>query len=155
MRLGPSQGATNPQAGPTTHDQVGCGEGPLQGGGRPRPKPLAGVAVSKRGRPWVWLVPAARPQVAAARCKVTRGSPAARATAGRSGRQQGQHPRKAAPPEGSSACLLRRAAATMATQMRARGIGHTFRKRTILPQWIQEISMTVLVYRIPEIPSTF
>ncbi|RWV85840.1 hypothetical protein GW17_00052331, partial [Ensete ventricosum] len=52
-----------------------------------------------------WRLPAARPQGAAPRA----GLSPARATAGRSGRQQGQRPREAVlpaqvPPEGSSAC---------------------------------------------------
>ncbi|RWW06708.1 hypothetical protein GW17_00029942 [Ensete ventricosum] len=47
---------------------------------------LQGAAASRRDRPRAWLAPsgaapAARPQVAVARCKAARGSPAARAIA--------------------------------------------------------------------------
>ncbi|RWW28790.1 hypothetical protein GW17_00006712 [Ensete ventricosum] len=97
---------------------------------------LARAAASRRGRPWAWLAPAgaaptgvgsARGQAAGGGCSLQGrrwrllaarsqgvapwlGLPPARATAGRSDRQQWQRPRKAAPPthevppEGSSAC---------------------------------------------------
>ncbi|RWW67737.1 hypothetical protein BHE74_00024796 [Ensete ventricosum] len=101
---------------------AGCGQAPSKGrplarAVAPRARPAAanpqGAVASgqaaraccprcnRKGQP-----PTAKPQVVAARCKATRGSPA---DAGRSDRQQGQRLRKAAPPvrevspEGSSA----------------------------------------------------
>ncbi|RRT71144.1 hypothetical protein B296_00008272, partial [Ensete ventricosum] len=48
--------------------------------------------------------PVARPQVATARCKAARGSPAARSVACKVGRWQERPPTREVPPEGSSAC---------------------------------------------------
>ncbi|RRT35477.1 hypothetical protein B296_00039080 [Ensete ventricosum] len=67
---------------------IGCDQGPLQGGDRPRPKPLVGAAVSMHGYPQAWLAPAgAVPAgVGSARDQVIRGGCPLR---GRKGQPQG------------------------------------------------------------------
>ncbi|RWW55594.1 hypothetical protein BHE74_00037756 [Ensete ventricosum] len=52
-RPAPMQGRPSRLQGAT-----GCDQGPLQGGGRPRPKPLVRAAASMRGHPRAWLAPA-------------------------------------------------------------------------------------------------
>ncbi|RRT48538.1 hypothetical protein B296_00010834 [Ensete ventricosum] len=56
-------------------------------GGRPRPKPLAGVAANSHGRPWAWLVPVGEAPIGtgSARGEAARGSPTTRAVAFKGG----------------------------------------------------------------------
>ncbi|RWW64909.1 hypothetical protein BHE74_00027817 [Ensete ventricosum] len=128
-------------------------------GSRLQPKPLAGAATSRRGRPRAWLAPAgaapasigsAGGQAAGGGCPLQgcKGSPTARAAACKDDRLQERplagaaparcHPRAAAHAVGATAHTddiqrrrLRKAMAT--TQVGARGLGHPFRKWTILP----------------------
>ncbi|RWV94233.1 hypothetical protein GW17_00043244 [Ensete ventricosum] len=89
-----------------------------QGGGRLRPGPLQGAATRRGcGHPRAQTAVASpqgpsthdatargnRPQVAAARCKASRGSPVARATAYKGGRWQEEPPAGAAPARGGVA----------------------------------------------------
>ncbi|RZR93166.1 hypothetical protein BHM03_00021609 [Ensete ventricosum] len=133
--LGGSEGGAashgQPQAGPTTHGQVGgkgqpaMAKAPYKGAGGHGQNPLAGAATSRRGRRRAWLAPIAegggcplqgrKRQPRGQDCRLQGaarrpGLPPARAAAGRRDRLQGQHPREAAPPacevppEGNSAC---------------------------------------------------
>ncbi|RRT31678.1 hypothetical protein B296_00049157, partial [Ensete ventricosum] len=93
--------------GPTTHGQAGCSQGPLQGGSRPRPKPLARAAASMHCCPRAWLaLEGAVPMgIGSASSQAARGSSAARATACNGGRSRKvAPPTREVPPEGSSAC---------------------------------------------------
>ncbi|RZS23249.1 hypothetical protein BHM03_00056143, partial [Ensete ventricosum] len=86
---------------------AGCGHGPLQGGGRLRPKPLARAAASMRGRPRAWLAPAgaAPAGVGSARGQAARGSHPRLGSKGRlpAARLQGAATRPGLPPARATA----------------------------------------------------
>ncbi|RZR73902.1 hypothetical protein BHM03_00029380 [Ensete ventricosum] len=137
--------AGHPQPG-LLQGAAGCCQSPLQGGGRPWPKPLAGAAASMRGRPRVWLAPTG---ATLASVGITRGhaSGGGRPLQGRKGQPRGQvcrlqgparcRPRAAAPVAGAASYAdgmqrhrLRRGSGAEGAR---RGLGHPFEKRTILP----------------------
>ncbi|RWW38905.1 hypothetical protein BHE74_00055818 [Ensete ventricosum] len=110
---------TSPHVGPTTHGQVGCSQGPLQGGGWPRLKPLAREAASMRGRPRPALSPTRAVALAGAvpaRCRSRATTLVAGAVVHTNGVQRRRQRRR-----------RRR------SESKGRGLGHPFEKMIIIP----------------------